>query len=324
MEKMIRLVLALGCAGAFSFSNAFATPDTAIQLGGRSGPVSTFMGDVDNYQIGDVWGKLPLDAGQVRSGSAVLRKAARATARYAGLMGGATGFYMGKFNGQHIMGTNHHVVDGVGCRNVRLIFPFLGTNGVTVKCKRIIGHWTDADFGLIVLDIPASQESLFNGVGVNFAYDKKIEHGTPLLTVGFGIAKNPGQRNMMVNQDNDCKVYSATGDYRLMGDPDTINPGPYKAWSFAHGCDISHGDSGSAFFDRNTGEMVGIVWTAATPKDPRVLTRDYLDHLDSSSEEIWTKLGYTVPATKIGDVLKSIEPSLPADDAKTVEAILNH
>ncbi len=322
MKKLIRSAFALGCASVLSFTAASAAPIGPVQLGGRTGPVSTFTGDVDNYQIGDVWGKLPLDAAQVRAGSAVLRKAARATARYAGLFGGATGFYMGKFNGQHIMGTNHHVVDGVGCAGAKLTFPFLGTNGLTVKCKRIIGHWTDADFGLIVLDIPASEEALFDGVGVNFAYNQKIEHGMPLLTVGFGIAKNPGQRNMMVNQDNDCKVYSATGDYRLMGDPDTMNPGPYKAWSFAHGCDISHGDSGSAFFNRNTGEMVGIVWTAATPKDPRVLTRVYLDHLDTSSEDIWTKLGYTVPATKIGDVLKSIEPTLPADDAKTVEAIL--
>jgi hypothetical protein len=322
MKKILPSILVLSFVSTLALAGV-SPENTVTKLGGRSNKTAPVLGDETNYQIGDVWGKLPLDATQVRTGSAVLRKAARATARYAGVFGGATGFYMGKFNGQHIMGTNHHVVDGVGCRGVRLIFPYLGTNGVTVGCKRIIGHWTDADFGLIVLNISADQEALFDGVGVNFAYDKKIERGTKLLTVGFGIAKNPNQRNMMVNVDDDCKVYSETGDYRFMGDPDTMNPGPYKAWSFAHGCDISHGDSGSAFFDRNTGEMVGIVWTAATPKDPRVLTRDYLDHLDPSSNDIWTKLGYTVPASKLGEVLKSIESTLPIEDAMTVEAILN-
>lgn len=320
----IQSVLALGCA-LFGLSTVFAgqDPTRPLPLGGRSSIDSSFTGDVDNYQIGDVWGKLPLSATDVRGGSPALRRAARATARYSGFGGGATGFYMGKFGGEHVLGTNHHVVDGVGCGAfVKLTFPFLGPNGVTVKCKRIIGHWTDADFGLVVLDVPADKEQYFAGVGVNFAFDRKIERGTKLLTVGFGIAKNPGQRNMMVNQDDDCKVYSATGDYRFLADPDTINPGPYKAWSFSHGCDISHGDSGSAFFDRDTGEMIGIVWTAATPKDPRVLTRAYLDHLDSSDPEIWSKLGYTVPATKIGEVLKAAEAKLPAADAAIVEAIL--
>jgi hypothetical protein len=221
------------------------------------------------------------------------------------------------------MGTNHHVVEGVGCSGVRLIFPFLGTNGVTVKCKRVIGHWTAIDFGLVVLDIPAEVEHEFKGVGVNFAYNETVERGTPLLTVGFGVAKNAGQRNMMVNQDNDCRVYSNTGDYRFLADPDTMNPGPYKAWSFAHGCDISHGDSGSAFFNRQTGQMIGIVWTAATPKDPRVLTREYLDRLDASNPEVWSRLGYTVPSTKIGEILRDAQASLPSVDSAIVGTILS-
>ena len=295
-------------------------------LGGRTASsklaTTATFGDVEDYQIGDVWGKLPLTAADVNSGSAALQRAARATARYAGFMGGATGFYMGKFNGEHVMGTNHHVVDGVGCRGVSLIFPFLSNSSVTVKCKRIIGHWTDIDFGMIVLDIPADKESLFLNHGVNFAFERSIERGTELLTVGFGIAKNSGQKNMMVNVDNDCKVYSANNDFKLMGDPDTINPGPYKAWSFAHGCDISHGDSGSAFFDRKTGEMLGIVWTAATPKDPQIRTRAYLDSLDPASPEIWSKLGYTVPAAKVYDFLKSVSSSLPKADSAIVDEIL--
>src|SRR5690606_2483014 len=110
--------------------------------------------------------------------------------------------------------------------------------------------------------------------------------------------------------------------FRFMADPDTINPGPYRAWSFAHGCDISHGDSGSAFFSRESGEMIGIVWTAATPKDPLIRTRDYLDSLRPTDEAIWTKLGYTVPALKIGEFLKSILPGLEAKDAVIVEEII--
>src|SRR5690606_34729203 len=98
-------------------------------------------------------------------------------------------------------------------------------------------------------------------------------------------------QDLVANQDNDCIVYSETDDVRFMADPDDLNPGDYSVWSFANGCDVSHGDSGSAMVDRNTGEIVGIIWTGRIPKDKKVQDPAYLDSIySSSSEDVWKQL----------------------------------
>ena len=116
----VRILSLVVVVSAISSLSVLAATQGPIPFAGRSQIPSSFSGDVDKYQIGDIWGKLSLTRSDVRNGSTALRNAARATARYSGMFGGATGFYMGKFAGQHIMGTNHHVVDGVGCKGVRV------------------------------------------------------------------------------------------------------------------------------------------------------------------------------------------------------------
>jgi hypothetical protein len=112
-----------------------------------------------------------------------------------------------------------------------------------------------------------------------------------------------------------------------MGDPDDLNPGPNKVWSFANGCDVSHGDSGSAMFNRNTGEIVGLIWTGRIPKDASVQKSDYLREIldENNSKEIWQQLSYAVPAEKIKDVLtQELEAGKHSSTTKTIlENMLN-
>ncbi len=323
MNRIYSLVL---LAVTLQFSAAHAA---LIPVYGKQGPQKRLVlpsnpDDVTNYQIGDVWGKLKVTPETINAGSSAYKKGAMNTAFMGSFMGGATAFYVGKFNGKYIAATNHHVVEGVGC--VALKFPYLSDKGTTsIPCEKIIGHWTDIDFGLIILKPSAEQAALLDKQGLKFSFKARLNTGRELLTFGFGTGKNPGQKNMMVNQDNDCKVYSDAEDIRFIADPDTMNPASYKAWSFAHGCDISHGDSGSAFLDRETGEIVGIVWTAATPKKSRTLTREFLDALKPNSPDVWTDLGYTVPANKISEFLTKLTNSggLEASDVNTVREFLN-
>jgi hypothetical protein len=254
--------------------------------------------DNATYQIGAEWGKKPVTRALMAS-SPVIDRQARATAEVAGV---ATGFYLGLFNGKHLMATNHHVCPmAYDCLNKKAVFPFL--NDKQVKSFKIIefyGSWDFVDLSIFAIEVtdPADEDALAK-VGSNFAFHKEITHGEELVTMGFGIANNPNDK-MMLNQDSDCKVFSANDEFRLLGDPDTINPADYKAWSFSNGCDVSHGDSGSAMVDRTTGEIVGIIWTGVMPKNPIVQNADFMtDLFINPSEEVWKELSLSVPAPKI-------------------------
>lgn len=247
----------------------------------------------DTYRIGDEWGKKPVTAEQLEKESKGFRRAAMAT----GKVGGGTTFYLGKFNGVYVSATNYHVMEtSSGCSGKTVNYPWLE---MKVPCETFLGSWSDIDLALFTLKVTPEQAAKLEEVRANFKFDAEIFPGQELLTIGFGIADNPF-RTMVANQDADCKVFSAKSDFHFMADPDELNPGPYKAWSFANGCDVSHGDSGSAMIDRKTGDVVGIIWTGRIPKDKKVQSSAYLkDILDKGSKEIWEHLSYSVPAPKM-------------------------
>ena len=272
------------------------------------------------YQIGEEWGKKPVTPDQMKTETRAFQRAALATAR----MGGATAFYLGKFNGHHVMATNHHVLPSArSCLGNFARFPLLDDKKFV--CKTFYGEWTDVDLALFEIEVTTpADEALLAPIGRNFNYDGNLVPGQLLLTIGFGIADNP-RRVMMANQDSDCKVYSATNDFHFMGDPDEFNPGPYKAWSFANGCDVSHGDSGSAMVDRVTGDPVGLIWTGKIPKNEKVRSKAYLDNLlKTQSPEVWTELSFAVPATKIREHLRGVIDSgkLSPETRATLAAVI--
>lgn len=283
-------------------------------------PFGEFSFNLDlRYQIGAEWGKKPVSADTLKDESEVFQRAAKATAR----VGGATGFYLGIFNGKHIMATNHHVMPGPDNCNGRAVrFPLLG---ITLQCKEFLGDWTDIDLALFVLSEPTPEEAgLLSNVAKNFSFDHEIKKGEELITIGFGIADNTA-RNLVANKDSDCRVFSTDSDYRFMADPDDLNPADYKAWSFANGCDVSHGDSGSAMVSRETGEPIGIIWTGRIPKEEKVQNADYLaDIYNTNSDEVWKQLSYAVPAKKMGEFLTELvsKPDTSEELAKTLSAIL--
>lgn len=262
---------------------------------------SVFGQAIEDYRIGDEWGKKRVTPESLKSESQVFQRAALATAY---LPIGGTAFYLGKFNGEHVIATNHHVCPAAAdCVGDKANFRLLKKN---YKVTKLYITLEDVDLSLLAIDIPAKDEALMAKVAKNFSFKKDIKRGTELLTVGFGIGGNPGN-HLMANKDSDCKVFSNDGEYQHMSDPDDINPGYYKAWSFAHACDISHGDSGSAMVDRKTGEVVGIVWTGKLPKSEIVQHSNNLNKMYSSgSKEIWKELSYAVPAVKIAEYLNDL------------------
>ena len=272
----------------------------------------------DRYQVGSEWGKKFVKSDVLDQESPAFARAARATAQY----GGGTAFYLGKFNGHHLAGTNHHVQPNLKCQGP-LAFTAIS---VTATCKKILGTLPEVDFALIELTLTASQEQKLAPVARNFAFDRPIIQGMPLITIGFGVADNPSRR-MVGNQDSDCKVFSADNEFRKMADPDELNPGSYQAWSFANGCDVSHGDSGSAMVDRDSGDVVGIIWTGRIPKTPDIQDSKVLDDLLlTQSPRIWKELSYAVPAAKIREVLRRVlteDQTLEPSTREAVEGLIH-
>jgi hypothetical protein len=279
---------------------------------------STNAGEIKDYRLGDEWGKKKVSQTSIRTESAVFKRAAEATAY---LPIGGTGFYLGKFAGKHVLATNHHVCpEEADCVGDKATFRLLNKS---FKMTKLFITLPDVDLSLLAIEIPVEDESAMAKVAKNFAFRKDITKGLELLTIGFGIGGNP-ENEMMANKDSDCKVFSKDSEYKHLADPDEFNPADYKAWSFAHACDISHGDSGSAMVDRNTGEVVGIVWTGKIPKSKIVQNSISLASMfTSSTPSIWKELSFAVPAVKIAEYLsKQLSDSqLDAETKRVFEAL---
>jgi hypothetical protein len=302
-----------GCSRTTEPSSSIRSLETGTQVSFDSTANTT-------YQIGTEMGKKLVTSDQMASESAFFVRMAKATAK----VRTATGFYIGFFNGFHVVATNHHVCPSVAaCLNSDVRFPMLDNR--TFEVTKVFGTWDSIDLALLAIDVRDQTEAdLLAEVANNFEFNEAPGHGSMLTTMGFGIANNPG-RQLFANQDSDCKVFSRPDDIRLMADPDELNPGPYKAWSFSNGCDVSHGDSGSAMMDRETGKIVGIIWTGKIPKNPKVRDAGYTDRVFAEySAEIWTELSLAVPAVKMKEVLEEVAAngSTSEETATTINAVL--
>lgn len=307
----MRIMLLVLSAFLFLQGSAFAEK---TGIGREHSSVFSFgLAGSDDYRLGSEWGKVPVTLESLSKESAAFQRAALATAK----VGGATGFYLGKFNGEFIMATNYHVFSGaMNCLGSSVRFPLLGVSGT---CDRFIGSWSDVDLALFILKPRNAEDGAkLEKVAGNFAFQEDVYPGEPLLTIGYGIADNP-ERLTVANQDSDCYVFSQRGDYRFMADPDRYNPGSYRAWSFALGCDVSHGDSGSAIVDRNNGKVVGIIWTGNIPKSEFVQDSQKLTEIfKTGNAAIWEELSYAVPAKKIGEFLTGLLASNISESNKAI------
>lgn len=304
----MRSFLLVSTSAAFLFlsacgqtSNRSLRDMSQLQLAKRKG--------VEDYQIGPEWGKKIVKKDSLDSQTKVFQKLAKGTAKIGFGFGGATGFAIGEKDGDVVLATNHHVIGGTkDCKSANISFEMLGIS--RLKCDKILVTSTDLDLTIFTIS-GASADAKAKILEVAMPFDTApSKKGTQLLTIGYGIAGgNDSQKNMMAGQDSDCKTFSPDGEMRFMADPDELNPGPHKTWMFATGCDVSHGDSGSALVERRTGKIVGILSTGKIPKSPKVRDADYLKQIfDEASEDVWKELTFAVPSDKIIEVVGSYLP----------------
>lgn len=224
------------------------------------------------------------------------------------LVESGSGFYLGKHKGVHVIATNKHVLSG-SCYSPQ---DFTQSESVLIKmsalniefdCVCIIGSWSDVDLTLIaVAPRKKSDEQVLQHIGLRFsAYPAELNEG--LITAGHGI-KNGSVLTHDISKN--CRVFSDTEWVKYLRDPDTHSPSNGKVWSIAHGCNISHGDSGSALVSLETGRVLGMNWTVGNlPRSQDIYEDSFLENMDILDSRIWTDLNYGASSCSIIKILKA-------------------
>ena len=152
-----------------------ATDVEAPKLGGGetaifdSSPFSFSLFD-SRYQVGSEWGKLPVTK-EILNKSSVIRRAALATAR----VGGATGFYLGKFNGAHVVATNKHVCPSRWSCRGRVRFPLL--NNASFKAVSVLGRFPEIDLAFVEISVRPEAEAQLREIAGNFSFSNSLTEG---------------------------------------------------------------------------------------------------------------------------------------------------
>jgi len=264
------------------------------------GPSSTQ--EETTYQIGETWGAYPVTAQGLNSlNNFVYTQLATNMVKINTTFGSGSGFYLGKFENEHLIATSAHVLENVpSCTILPVIITFSLYNE-KYNCKQVVSIWKDIDFAIIALrkkkERNDSDEFLARINPLKFDFKTPIRKGMPLFSGGHGNFNNPSYQ-LTINSDADCMIYSQTGEVRDL--LDDRQDGLIKVPSFAIGCDISFGDSGGPAIDRSTGLVQGVVWSTKTPKPATFRSRTFLSDLwQTDGPEIWDHMAYAVPATEI-------------------------
>lgn len=290
-----------------------------------SGTTQTFT--ANDFQIGESWGVRPLTLSTIREeNNFVISRMASNVAQITTPFAKGTAFYLGKHNGDHLMATNAHVMKNIpSCRVSPVVFRFT-LYGVTMTCDKIITIRRDVDFALLTLSENDVSEAFLNELNpLKLAFNGDVIKNTMVYSAGYGEFQN-AKGNLTLKDDQDCRIYSATNTFRRLEDQGKL--GTKKIPSMAIGCDISPGDSGSPIVDRNSGDVLGLVWSTHTPKPITMRSRTFLDGLQAEIDpNIWEHMAYAIPASEIKqDLLRFISEtrlSWPMRKRrKTVQALL--
>lgn len=169
-------------------------------------------------------------------------------------------------------------------------------------CERLIGIWPSVELAIFTIKVDPVDHDFFKNIGLKFDFENFPVQNAPLETMGYGEFMNPGEPNvaLMHAAGSTCRTFSPTEDFRFMSDPDEYNPGPYRVWSFAVGCSVAWGDSGSPIINPRNGRVVGLIWTARYPKTTPVKDLAFLNQIaKQQTTEVWSQLSYASPALKI-------------------------
>jgi hypothetical protein len=271
--------------------------------------------DIDLYRVGDTWSRESVTENLLLSLPSHEQTWLKRTGRAVYRGGSGTVFIVGKLQDKWWALSNRHVFHSTSvCESATLRFPVLE---LAARCVRRMEAWNSHDLALIEIAFQDNKEpdSL---PFLRLPNPPSQTLGDWIASAGFGVAGHTGSIPLTLNRDEDCRAFSSTAFDRIMGNE--------AVHSFAHGCDVSPGDSGSPIWERETGRWVGVVWSGIVPKGDLVQkSMDLLRWLILPEEDsqVWETLNFGVslaatrstwekaqvdPATQpeLSDVLKEL------------------
>lgn len=269
------------------------------------------------YYIGKSWSKRPFP--QKQSNTNLLKELKDNIIAVTDGMNKATASYMGRTaSGLHLVLTNMHVIDDFNaCQGVMKNAPFHFEQpmGASYYCERELMRFPEVDLSIISLAALPSDPILNQKKGLSLAQNFTFIDSQRFLTAGFGIYKNEG-RKLVIDDSDECRLISEPGNFHQMNG----DSGKAKIWSMAVACDISIGDSGSPLIDKESGKIVGLMWSGVYPKFKDRSSFESIEKIiDSSPELVWKSYNYAVPVTEIQNYLEAQEDSLRFDLIKMFE-----
>lgn len=241
-----------------------------------------------DYQIGNEFGKIPLE-----SSDSVFQAAAVAK-----FMGG-TAFYLGEHQGKHIMATNYHVLpSALNCISLNTLRFQVGDQ--YYFCDKFIASFPEIELSLFTIKASGGEE-VHISAALEFSKEWEPQMNEELFLLGYGPTEDQYNRVLHISKDEDCRIFHEVAQF--IHDPDTLHPASYQVWSLPIGCDATPGDSGSPVFS-STGDLIGIFWTGGTPKIEEAKSSYFIEWWRVwEREELWSELSYFVPVTKIREFL---------------------
>lgn len=249
---------------------------------------------VDLYRVGTEWSRTPVSNQIVQDLPTheqhwVLRTG---RARYPG--GSGTAFILGKHQNRWWALSNRHVFYSPAvCGVATFSFPMLE---ITARCVRRLEAWNEHDLAILEIEFLDQPEPTDLPV-LRLPSSPSLDRSMWLASAGFGVAGHENEIPLTLNRDTDCRAFSSTPFDRQLGSE--------YVHSFAHGCDVSPGDSGSPIWERETGRWAGVVWSGIVPKSDLVqdsleLTR-WLTLAESQDSPAWETLnfGVSLAATRL-------------------------
>lgn len=164
--------------------------------------------------------------------------------------------YLGEILGKHLIAVPYHQLTQAklngpkySCADFSYIFPGVKEN--PVRAGEVLLEMPEADQAICEIFLQEKEHRL---VGARWKWQNSLGQFQPLLVMGRG-SQDPKLR-LSFDRSQECKV---------LGDPKNPqwfqNRGYPGSWRLAMGCDVSHGDSGSAVYFQDSGWLAGFITT---------------------------------------------------------------
>ena len=278
------------------------------------------------FRIGSQWSKVELKSlSDLKEISSEFHPVLKGTVQ---LMLGGSGVLLGKFEDKYVVASAAHICE----RNYKAACPLMPLRGafrfldVQYRASSIIGFWPEIDLILYSIEVDPKDEIKLIGAGANFDFSAQLDRNLSLAVSGYTLIHG-FSGNLQMSYDSDCRILSNTNEVRLINDPDQLRPDKIKKWAFAMGCDVGPGDSGGPVINRETGAILGLVWTGNSSQKNSAKTSEGLTKIQHDNKsQLWNSVSYSSPAPKIAEYLKKslLDPAVDSEKKMIIEAILNH